>query len=402
VTHVEDRLRAATRAAGETIGDGSAPPLDLSRSVRAPRRLTSPGRQRAWRLVAPLTAAAAVIAIAATLAGVAGQPRHPATPAPSASRILHKLPRYYMALTGSHVNGPYNAVIKNTLTGAVLATIRPALPVRSFSAVAGGADDRTFVLAAQAYKEPAPVAWTRLYLARFSPSTGKVKLTWLHITLPAGTGLTGLALSPDDSELAVSLGTGNLQKVAQVRVYTLATDAVRVWQDQGFAGASPAGESLSWDQRGYLGVNYALRQGNSESVSNAGVLLLDTATGGGSLLTSSSLAACSSQNGLEFVTLGVLTADDTVVAGVAPSHSALGCKQLASKASHRPAVATSLVKVELPVQGQLWWTNASGSIVVVQDKVPSRIQPVYGVLSGGRFVPLPGRPTESSDTAIAF
>lgn len=401
MTHVEDRLRAATRAAGETIGDGSAPPLDLSRSVRA-RRLVSADRRRVWRLVAPLTAAAAVIAIAAALAGVAGRPHSPAGPAASAIRILDQLPRYYLTLSGDHPNGPYDALVRNTRTGAVLATIRPPLPVRSFSAVTGSADDRTFVLAAQAYKEPAPVAWTRLYLARFSPAGTKVTLTALHITLPASTQLTGLALSPDGRQLAVSLGTGHLQTVAQVRIYTLATGAMRVWQDKGFASYGPAGQSLSWDQHGYLAITFWLRSGNTSTITNEGVLLLDSATGGGSLLASSSLAECSLQNGFTLLTPGLLTARDLIVAGVAPAHTARACQLLASRARHRPTVATSMVGVRLPSQARLWWTNASGSAVVTQDKVRNRIQPVYGVLAGGRFVPLPGLMTETSAVAIAF
>ena len=91
-----------------------------------------------------------------------------------------------------------------------------------------------------------------------------------------------------------------------------------------------------------------------------------------------------------------------VLAGVAPSHTARACQLLASRAAHRPAVATSLVGVRLPSHAQLWWTNASGSAVVTQDKVRNRIQPVYGVLAGGRFVPLPGLMTETSAVAIAF
>ena len=84
---VEDRLRAAARAAADTIAPGSAPPLRLEQGARRPLpgRYRWPDRGRATRLIAPLAAAAAVVAVAGVAVHLGsgtqpGRPRSLATP----------------------------------------------------------------------------------------------------------------------------------------------------------------------------------------------------------------------------------------------------------------------------------------------------------------------------------
>ncbi len=68
---LEDRLRAATRAAARTIADGSAPPLMLP--ARRLHRAAVPGG-RGWRhWIAPITAAAAVLAVVTGLLAIASR-----------------------------------------------------------------------------------------------------------------------------------------------------------------------------------------------------------------------------------------------------------------------------------------------------------------------------------------
>ncbi len=67
---LEDRLRAATRAAAASVADDSAPPLVLSPSKR--HRLSAPGWQRWRRRLIPAAAAASVLAIIATSLAIAG------------------------------------------------------------------------------------------------------------------------------------------------------------------------------------------------------------------------------------------------------------------------------------------------------------------------------------------
>jgi len=70
VKTLEDRLRAATRAAAASVTDDSAPPLVLSPSKR--HRLSAPGWQRWRRRLIPAAAAASVLAIIATSLAIAG------------------------------------------------------------------------------------------------------------------------------------------------------------------------------------------------------------------------------------------------------------------------------------------------------------------------------------------
>src|SRR6266702_6708311 len=70
VNTLEDRLRAATRAAARTVPDGSARPLVLPAPRR--RRTAVPGG-RAWRQwMAPIAAAAAVLAVVMGLLAITG------------------------------------------------------------------------------------------------------------------------------------------------------------------------------------------------------------------------------------------------------------------------------------------------------------------------------------------
>ena len=62
---IEDRLRAATQAAADTVTHCSQPPLRLPARARA-RALPRP-RITASRLIAPVAAATAIVAVVATI-----------------------------------------------------------------------------------------------------------------------------------------------------------------------------------------------------------------------------------------------------------------------------------------------------------------------------------------------
>ena len=73
------------------------------------------------------------------------------------------------------------------------------------------------------------------------------------MSVPSGDRLTGLALSPDGSKLAVAIQPGSIDKqpdLTLVRVDTLATGAVRTWTGHGTIGTTGLGaddaQSLSW------------------------------------------------------------------------------------------------------------------------------------------------------------
>jgi len=108
-------------------------------------------------------------------------------------------------------SGQY-AVIRDTVTGATVATFQPPPPFDTFEYVTGAADDRTFVLAARNLSNDlglAPCGLTRLFRARFNPAGRSVTLTSLPVPeLPATSQVDGIALSPDGTRLAVALETG--------------------------------------------------------------------------------------------------------------------------------------------------------------------------------------------------
>ena len=159
---IEDRIRAAARAAAETVAPDSVPPLELpaARTLRfGRRRVRSP--HATWSTwvarLTPVAAALAVIAIVITMVTVrhtenrpsatgsslVAPPGIPAGP-PAAWYVARGLiPRYFVALTSS------DAVVHRTVDGRRVATIGPSRPGGTVVAVTAAGDDRTFVLGEQ-------------------------------------------------------------------------------------------------------------------------------------------------------------------------------------------------------------------------------------------------------------
>ena len=194
VMSTEERLRAATRAAADTVPPGSAPPLRLPGDPAGEVLRAGRLRRRWLRALTPLAAAAAVAAV--VIASLTLTRSVPATPgggaaSPARSAALSSVPPYYVALTSAAT--PTQAVIRATATGAVVATVRPPKPYGTFNFVSGAADDRTFILAAQRWWPPGsgprgllaeqrdnvtPIVFFRL---RYDPATRRAQLTLLHL-----------------------------------------------------------------------------------------------------------------------------------------------------------------------------------------------------------------------------
>jgi hypothetical protein len=163
MTTTEDVVRAATRAYGETVAE--IRPLDLTRPVAGtrPRR---PRRFPAW--VAPVTAAAVVMALAVSLVLVRDIPNGPVVPAKPPATAVGGVPRYYADPIPAGENPWSDLVIGDLFTGARLATIAPPSG-STFANVTGAADDRTFVadtMLARHLGKPSSVTW---YLVRITP-----------------------------------------------------------------------------------------------------------------------------------------------------------------------------------------------------------------------------------------
>jgi hypothetical protein len=125
----------------------------------------------------------------------------------------------------------------------------------------------------------------RLYELVLRSSGQPGTLTALPVP-PVSGSISGLALSPDGSKLAMSLIAGR----SEIEVVSLATGAVRTWTlpDQGWVGwDKPDAQSLSWenDNRTLLFEQQA-SAGQGQNM-EAGARLLDTAAPGGNLDTAS-------------------------------------------------------------------------------------------------------------------
>jgi hypothetical protein len=161
------------------------------------------------------------------------------------------IPAYYVALSHPPDRAtPNQAIVGNAVTGQVLSRVSPPAGT-TFAGIAGAGDDRTYVLDAQAFPQPLPPAhagpavpyspteraatlprsWYLLRLGRAAP--GRATLTRLPVpATPAGSSVTGIALSPDGSKLAVSVQADHYRPGYRqsLRVYSVATGALlRTW-----------------------------------------------------------------------------------------------------------------------------------------------------------------------------
>jgi hypothetical protein len=479
MTAIEDRLRAAAQAAADTVPAGSAPPLRLPAQSGASFSL--PGwlrRAASRRVVAPVTAAAAVAAVVtvslvvtggvprsgparvpggtaascatssatpsstssgtpsttasatastspgATTPGAVSSTRLPAPDPsdPSAPAALAEVPPYYVALTRPTGSA---AVVRATATGAVLATLTPPSPYGMFSGVTAAADDRTFVLAAQ----PSPTSRqdgdpTGFFLLCLNPA-GQPTAGLTALPIPAesaGGTVTGIALSPDGSRLAVVVRKGSsASENSEIVVYTLATGSATQWQwaTSGWIGNwKPFGSPLSWTANGQMLAFQAWREVQTPLTRAAAprlhqkvkvsltteVRLLDADGPGGSLASSTLVVEWAASGSYLLGTNTIITPDGTEIVCVTGTQSSLS-----SVATEQPSgVATeysvstgkivgflggqlsasspaSTPRVSRPVQDVLW-SSTTGSTLIVATSTGA------GVLTGDQFTPIPGYP----------
>lgn len=281
---VEERVRDAFTAAAETITAQDLPGLPTPRRSRAARRLWARAPRARMHILAPAAAAAAVAVIVVASLAISGVIQRLAGTGPaSSSGVFAKVPRFFVALPQI----PGRAVVGATATGAVVGTVAPPKPYTVFTWVAAAGDGRTFVFGAAPGLDRGPVRFYRLVLDR---SAHPAPLVPLPIAPETGT-ISGLALSPNGSKLAVSLlGPVHDQIGSKIQVFSLATGAGRewVWPGNGtigelYPGVSTGSHSWQANNRTLLfEVNTRTRNGSPGQLR-----LLDTAAAAGSLLASS-------------------------------------------------------------------------------------------------------------------
>lgn len=425
MTTTEDAVRAATRAYGETVTE--IRPLDLTRPV-AGTRPHRPRRFPTW--VAPVTAAAAVIALALSLVLITDIPNGPVVPAKRPATASGAVPRYYADPVAAGKNSWSDLVIGDLFTGARLATIAP--PAGStFANVTGAGDDRTFVadtMPARHLGKPSAVTW---YLVRISPGAAPgYQMSRLSLPDMHSWTIEGVALSASGDELAMALTPAQPGLSTRVlQIYAIATgQLLRTWSTTDTAVfASPfvnppgmaATTPMYWvdgDRALAFPAQHVPTAGTQGEEGPATERLLDVTASGGDLIADSRVIwtaptagqAAGSGCGQE-VSLMVTPDAKTVVCG-AVSFVTLGgsgnntrervtFRWLAYSVQTRRIRTLYQVTVETPTAVgasiAVLWASPSADTVIVDWGVAKNTEPPgnLGLVSHGTFTPLPAVPS---------
>jgi len=447
---VEDQIRAAVRAKAETL-----------REVRPLRLPSAPGAQpagpgsgtrqrrahrfRVW--IAPVTAAAAVIALAISLVLVRDIPHGRVVYRPGPAAVAGSVPRYYAAtMSVGRANG---VIVNDTFTGARLATVKPP-PGRTFGYVTAAADDRTFVVEAGPDTNDFYIAESWWYLLRIAPGTSHpARLTPLAIPDLQGPTIWALALSSSGRELAVGFGQVN-RDPAQLRIYSVATGKLEgAWstRDKTVFGAAraqgwgTATTTLTWvdDDRAlaFSTQSADLNESTFTEVTHDTLRLLDKSAGGSDLIADSRVI-WSAQSVIDLRTGSsqlrcagggpMLTADGKTIVCAAtndpprmvpgrrlppPEQWTLGWLAYSTSAPTAARTAARL-SVDAPFSNAAWadlvWTDSSGSTLIgvwaggsyPGPTIPPAYRSHWGVIANGEFRPLPTVPGTDYIFSIAW
>ena len=360
-------------------------------------RAAGPRRWPGW--LAPVAAAVAVAGVIIASLGISGLIRRPTATGPAGSSgVFANVPRYFVAIP----EVPGRAVVVGaTATGAELGTVPPPKPHTFFAWVAAAGDGRTFVLGTSSLPRgpwdvttPRPVKLYRLVLDR-SGHPGHLA----RLPIPTEKGITGLAMSPDGSKLAVSFLPVPGQTGSKIEVFSLSTGAQRewVWPGPGTLGeiAMPvtSGE-LQWEaDNRTLMFELTTRTPNGWP---AQLYLLDTAAPGGSLLASSArIPVPGTYLGLQhnrqryIVGMPLITGDGRKL--VAPFYHQKAPPKVFGFSITEFSVRTGkLIRVLYQKRSgteaastAVYWVNTHGTAMIAVRG------PVFGVQTPATFIPLP-------------
>lgn len=395
---MEERVRSATRYVAGEVHDVRPLVLPQVQPTMRSRHL-----RRQW--IVPVAAAAAVVAIAAAVVIV--KDIRNSQQVPPASAASSQIPAYYVALNdAAGQRSPNQVVVGDTFTGARLAMVTPPAH-SSFVGITGAADDRTFVVGAQPF--PYSPEWWGVeprtwYLLRIAPGTDHpARLARLHIpATPYGLEVTGMALSPDCSEFAVTLEPNETMNSGpeQLRIYSVTTGALL-----GTWTGPPS--SQGWD--GYQGRDnnttlFWLAGGHTLVFDyGAGGRVLDTSSSGQDLIADSRPTAWSMPVGT--CSRPVVTSDGTTVACAAATGSQVpggatgdNCSMAFieySTATGKPARTLyqgGSCGTDGGTDGEVLWISSSGSTLIgylnMPGAEPGQSSPAVGVITQGKFRPL--------------
>jgi hypothetical protein len=390
---LEHRVRAATRAAADTVADGSAPPLLLPRRRR---RLTWPARgggRHPW--IVPVAAAAAVVAIVAgsifAAQAVVPGTRRPAPGPPSASlpRLADGLPAYFLEYPNVYqLAGPQPRPaekgslripnrLRSTLRVVATATGKVAATATMPGYVTAVAASRGAFFAAVVRDNLA-----RFYEIRLTASYAGTTVTELPVP-PDSAPVAYLAASPGGAELAYSTlvmhgASGDVQNLV---VASTTDGSEREWTTPARSSAGSMGP-MTWLANGRtLAFNWT---GSLEtSPGSSSLRLLDTAAPGSDLMAGS--AALPPVNEALTVQGGytTLSPNGQVVVGVANGHAApAGSVVALSTATGKLTVlfrASTSGDHETGCYGPPVWISNAGSEVLLacHQEVKATPPPTY-------------------------
>jgi hypothetical protein len=289
------------------------------------------------------------------------------------------------------------AVIRDTASGATLATAAAPEPADTFIAVTGAADDRTFVVAAEPVSRPigVPRGSIEFFRATFDPGARSLTLAPLPIPeIPAAAGLDGLALSPDGTRLAVAVSNGGTQ---YIKVYSTATGSVRVWRQHADGGyLLTASNPVSFASNGLLAFNWG-------SAPRPGVWLLNTQLSGGGLISDSQFVLGKAHGDWLFSGGAIIASDGSAIIATLTrrltlSSTPYGLDQRTSEIAEFSAASGRELRVRWAGKsqaqaglsaGNVIWSNPSGSTLLLAGQDPVLGNSALGVLRGTRFTALP-------------
>jgi hypothetical protein len=412
---IEERIRAAARAAADTVTPDSVPPLELP-AARARRRGRRRGSGRSpgatwtrWAArLAPLAAALAVSGIliaVVTLSppayqgGPSGPTGGPAPLTPHGYVASGQVPRFYVqvAAHGAAGKNPAEAVVHATATGAVLEVV-PPLAGHTVVRVTAAADDRKFVLVEEPWTAAGRAGTARSTLAILNlTASGRVLGTGaLPYTAAGDASLLALAMSADGFRLAFAsqpATSRNEPTLTKVTVLKIAGGASRTWSATGdLLGA------LSWTADGKK-LAFTWQSGQSLSAR-----LLDLTSPGGSLLGHSRVSVSLGHEARAGGTLvscspgSLITSDGTTVVCAAQLAHA-GPKVLNPASGSGFAEFSAASGKLLRILGQakagtrartamdVLWSDPSGRVLIGAVRLAGRMR--VGVISGNRVTLLP-------------
>jgi len=404
---VEDQVRAATRAQASTMRDVRPLRLTSARDdalgpSRSIPRARGSRRMRPW--LAPVAAAAAVVALAISLVAVKGHSNgpviHAAAPATSSTSAF-TVPRYYTAVTALGKKGAAEGLaVADTYTGKTVATIAPPSG-RTFTSVSAAADGRTFV----AYAMPASGSRAQAgtwYEMRLTPGAASpARLSRLRI--PPLARVLSMAVSESGSELAVVIADPEGQPKS-LTIYSVTTGRpLRSWPHGLFGFNSETWQKgmqipeLTWiDGDRDIAFPYTSvyqQTKDSTAIWTVQIWHLNLSRGGSNLIADSGLVwsmnvpvdSTSAQRCTPFST-PMLSADGKTVVCVSTSASlaqtgAISYRQTTNTAPRwtvawlafsisAPGTARTLYSTTVPagvgVALQTAWTNTSGTSALVE------------------------------------